>query len=84
MNETITGEGIIQFHDSMAECEGRVDEIFLYRFSMLFATRSPSRPKGNNVHVMNNLSTKVISFIYMYFISHVWMLTNTFNNCFLF
>ena len=23
MNETITGEGIIQFHDSMAECEGK-------------------------------------------------------------
>ena len=23
MNETITGKGIIQFHDSMAECEGK-------------------------------------------------------------
>ena len=23
MNETITSEGIIQFHDSMAECEGK-------------------------------------------------------------
>ena len=23
MNETITGKGITQFHDSMAECEGK-------------------------------------------------------------
>ena len=23
MNETITAEGIIEFHDSMAECEGK-------------------------------------------------------------
>ena len=60
----------------------RVNEMFSYRFSMLFAARSPSRPKGNNVHVMNNLATTVISFIC--FISYVCTLTNTFNNYFLF
>ena len=58
--------------------------MFLYRFSMLFATHSPSRPKSNNVHVMNNLSTEVISFVHIYFISQVWMFKNTFINCFLF
>ena len=44
----------------------RVYEMFLYRFSMLFATCSPSRRKGNNVHVMNNLNTTVISFFILF------------------
>ena len=73
MNETITGEGIIQFHDSMAKCEGQESMKCSCRFSMLFATCSPSRAKGNNihVHVVNNTNTKLSLSCYMRFISHV-------------
>ena len=73
MNDTITGKGIIQFHDSMAECEGKESMKCSCTDFLLFATSSPSRAKGNNihVHVVNNTNTKLSLSCYMRFISHV-------------